>query len=191
MAEAATVIAFDPRAAQYDGAVTHATRTLGFYQPRPGVMRVQPQAFQAMASAVFAQQDYHDHVYQQRGIYDLHPDRASRDLQRRVGFSLFVQGWLPMLEEAQAKDLILRTGLGAEYIEAEPPTGDKAGCACCGAPMTVLAGARVVVCEKCGHRLEVGGARLSCKGCGAPLAPPEGKPRFNCPHCKVEVQRVA
>jgi LSD1 subclass zinc finger protein len=153
-------------------------------------MRVHPQGFEAMCNAVFAQQEHLHRLNESRGVYAMHPDGAPGDLQKRIGFSMFVQGWMPMLDEASVQSLLARTGLGAEYVESDPPKGDDALCASCGAPLTVFPGAKRVVCERCGHRLEVAGERLSCRGCGSPIAPPEGATNFACPHCKAPLQRI-
>jgi predicted RNA-binding Zn-ribbon protein involved in translation (DUF1610 family) len=190
MAEGATATGFDMLAQQHEAAVAQTVAGLSFYSPKPGVTRVQAAGFQAMCSAVFAQQAHLETLYEQRGVYAMFPDRASKELQKRIGMSLFCQGWLPMLDEASAKELLARTGLTTEYVEAEPPKGDDASCTCCGAKLSIVPGARRVVCEKCGHRLDVGAARVACRGCGSPLAPAEGVVNFACPHCKVPMQRV-
>jgi DNA-directed RNA polymerase subunit RPC12/RpoP len=188
MAESAVVRAFDATAAQVEANVARATAGLSFQQVKPGVMRVPPQAFEALASAIFAQEEYFFQLFNARGVYAMQPDGATPELQQRVGFSLFVQGWMPMIDDASAARLLERTRLKSEYVEAEAPAGDTAGCGACGAPTTIFSGARRVVCEHCGHKLDA--ERVACTGCGASLAPDESAERFNCPHCRVLVQRV-
>jgi LSD1 subclass zinc finger protein len=144
----------------------------------------------ALAQAVFAQQDHIAKVYEARGVYAMHPDRAPAELQRRIGISMFVQGWLPMLDEPSAQAFLAQAGLKSEYVEVDPPQGDKADCASCGAHLEILPGARRVVCDKCGQALEVGGERVTCRGCGSPLAPQEGTTNVTCPHCRNSFQRV-
>lgn len=190
MAEGAVVAGFDPVAKQHEAAVARAIQGLAFQTPKPGVIRVASGPFDAMCAAVFAQQEHAHMLNETRGVYAMHPDRAPGELQKRIGFSMFVQGWLPMLDEGAAKRLLDATRLGADYVEADPPKGDAASCASCGAPLTVFPGAKCVVCEHCGNKLEVGGERVSCRGCGAALAPAEGVTNFACPHCKVPMQRV-
>jgi LSD1 subclass zinc finger protein len=191
MAEAATVVAFDPGSAAHDAAVARATSGLSFHSPRPGVLRVPAPAFEALAGAVFAQLAHHDALYRAKGIYELQPDAASRELQQRIGASLFTQGWLPMLDEAQAQKLLAYTKLTGEYLEAKPaaPTA-TACCGSCGASLPVFSGARAVVCESCGHKLDVSVPRVPCPGCGAPLAFESGTSRVACPSCRTEVSRV-
>jgi DNA-directed RNA polymerase subunit RPC12/RpoP len=189
MAEGAVASGFDPLARQHVAAVAQTVSGLAFHQPKAGVIRVAPHGFERMFNAVFAQQTYLDQIYQ-RGVYAMHPDKADRSIQQRIGFSLFVQGWLPMLEEAQAKMLLARTNLESEYVDVDPPKGDASSCAGCGAPLVVFPGAKRVVCEKCGQKIDVEG-RLSCQGCGAPVAMPEGMGSVPCPHCKVMMRRVS
>lgn len=191
MAEGAVVTAFDMVAKQHEAAVAQSVRGLSFFQPQPGVLRVHPQAFQLMCNAVFAQQEHTHQLNESRGVYALHPDGAPGPLQKRIGFSMFVQGWMPMLDEANVAELLARTGLKSEYVEAEVPVAsDRASCTGCGAALAIFPGAKRVVCEQCGHRLEVGGERVRCTGCGSTLAPPEGQLQFACPHCRVPMQRM-
>jgi DNA-directed RNA polymerase subunit RPC12/RpoP len=121
----------------------------------------------------------------------MQPDGAAAELQRRMGISMFVQGWLPLLDEAGAAMLLTTTGLKAEYVEAEVAQGEASSCGACGAPTVALKGARRIVCEHCGHALDLRGERVRCAGCGASLAPGEGTHPFACPHCRTTVQRVA
>lgn len=189
MAEGAVAEAFDPVAAQHTANVAAMVGRLQWMSPKPGVMKVSPASFQPMMEAVFAQQDHLARVHEARGVYAMHPDRAPAELQRRVGISLFVQGWLPMLDETTTQAFLQRAGFKSEYIEADPPKGDKADCASCGNPLEIFPGAKRCVCEKCGRALEVAGDRITCHGCGAPLACAEGTTNVTCPHCKNTFQR--
>jgi DNA-directed RNA polymerase subunit RPC12/RpoP len=190
MAEALTVPAFDAEAKTHDTAVREATAKLSFSQPEPGVMRVEPASFRAFADVLFAQQDYAAKLLEAHGVYAMQPDGATPALQRHMSISAFAQAWLPMLDEANAADLLARTGLKGEYIEADPAPTDASTCGACGASLRVFKGARRMVCEHCGSALDVEGERVRCAGCGASLAPPEGSASFACPHCSVAVQRI-
>lgn len=190
MAEGAVATAFDPVAKQHEAAVARATAGLAFVHVK-GAMRVAPAAFEAMASAVFAQQAYVAQLHQARGVYAMQPDGASAELQQRLGWSMFAQGWLPMLDDASAEKLLAMTRLKGEYVEAEPAKGDAATCGACGAPTVVMQGAKKLVCEHCGHKLDAAGGRVPCAGCGASLVADETAMTFSCPHCRMQVQRVA
>ena len=190
LAEGAVVRGFDAGSKQHEAAVAAATAGLAFAQVKPGVMRVASQAWERLVEAVWAQQEYDARLFDAHRIWELHPDGARSDLQRRVGISMFVQGWLPMLEEHHARALVERAGLRTEFVEAEPPQGTASTCGSCGAPAVVLRGAKQMVCEHCGRKLDVAGERVACPGCGATLSPPEGGGQFACPHCRAAVQRV-
>lgn len=190
VAEGATVTAFDAVASQHDAAVKQATARLSFQAPKPGMVRAEPASFDAFLDVFFPQQEYLAWLHEQRGVYAMQPDGATGELQRRIGYSMFCQGWLPMLDEARAAQLLARTGLATEYVEAEVKAGEPSSCGACGAPVGVLEGAKRVVCEHCGHKLDVS-AKLPCTGCGASLSPGETTQSFSCPHCRTMIQRVA
>jgi predicted RNA-binding Zn-ribbon protein involved in translation (DUF1610 family) len=191
LAEGATVTAFDEEARQVGAAVAQATAKLSFVQPKPGVVRVDPPAFRVFEEAVFLQLEHINELHEARGVFAMHPDGASAELQKHMSLSMFVQGWLPMLDEPGARELLARTGLVGEYIEADTPAVGAAACGACGGPLGVLAGAKRMVCDHCGCRLDVEGERARCSGCGAGLAAPEDATTFSCPSCKAAVQRVA
>ena len=63
-------------------------------------------------------------------------------------------------------------------------------CGGCGGELLTVVGARVVVCENCGRRIDVGGGNAPCQNCGAPLSFPESTFHLSCPYCHAETQRV-
>jgi predicted RNA-binding Zn-ribbon protein involved in translation (DUF1610 family) len=191
LAEGATVTAFDAEAQKHTAAVTEATSRLRFFQLSPGVVKVDPAAFRALEEAYFAQLAHANALHEARGVFAMQPDGASVELQKRFALSVFTQGWLPVLDEQGAAELLARTHLVGEYVEADPPPADAATCGACGAALDVMKGARRMVCEHCGCKLDVEGERVRCSGCGAGLAPAEDVTSFGCPHCRVMVQRVA
>jgi len=191
LAEGAIVTALDVGAKTHAAAVAKATGDLIVREVKPGTLRVDPGTFAPFVEAVFAQDDYLAVAHEAGGVYAMQPDGASGELQRRMAMSMFVQGWLPMLDETQAETLLSRARLKSEYIEADPPSAGAATCGGCGADVTILEGARRTVCEHCGRRLDVEAASVTCAGCGASLAPGEGVTSFACPHCNAAVQRVA
>ena len=164
LAEGATVTAFDPEAQKHTAAVTEATSKLRFFQLSPGVVKVDPGAFRALEEAVFAQLAYANELHEAKGVLAMQPDGAPADLQKRLSASLFTQGWLPMLDEPGAAELLARTHLVGEYVEADPPPADAAACGGCGAALGVMKGARRMVCDHCGSKLDVQGERAQCSG---------------------------
>jgi predicted RNA-binding Zn-ribbon protein involved in translation (DUF1610 family) len=170
--------------------VREATERLSYREISPGVIRVDASGFESFLAVVFAQLETLARLYEAHGIYAMQPDGASPELQQHMSISLFVQGWLPMLDEAHAEALLARTNVKNEYVEADPITAGAATCGACGGDVAIMEGARRTVCEHCGRKLDVEGACLRCSGCGASLAPDEGVSSFACPHCAVAVQRV-
>ncbi len=154
LAEAETVAAFDPDARDRDAALRAATERLvfGSIDGRP---RVAPESYRALVEAAFALDARRDELASVHGIYDLQPDGASRDLQRRIGLSVFVEGWLPYLDESDAKALLERTGLAREYDAVPQPATRPLPCSRCGGPLAIVTGARRVVCDHCGRLVEV------------------------------------
>lgn len=152
LAEGDTVAAFDAEAHAREATMRAAIAGLAFAQV-DGKPRVAPEPFRVLADAVFAYEASRDAVL--APVYAMHPDGAPRALQRRIGHSLFVQGWLPYLGEAEARALIDRTGLAADYDELPPPELRDMPCNRCGGPLAVVAGARRVVCEHCGRLVDV------------------------------------
>jgi DNA-directed RNA polymerase subunit RPC12/RpoP len=150
LAEGAVVTAFDPEATALATAMQGAVERLVFAQI-DGRTRVGN--FGALADAMFAFEARNDQVFDE--VYALHPDVAPRELQRRIGFSLFAQGWLPYLDETEAAALLERTGLRADYDPVGTVATRTWPCASCGAPLELVAGARRVVCDHCGRRVDV------------------------------------
>ena len=63
-------------------------------------------------------------------------------------------------------------------------------CDHCGSELKVVPGARVVVCEACGRRLDIAGGERPCQTCGAALSFPVGVSRIECPYCQSETHRI-
>lgn len=117
-------------------------------------IRVPSDKFRALSDAMFDYEARRDELYVERGLYALHPDGASRELQRRIGFSLFVQAWLPMLEPDEGSALLARTDLKREYTMLPLATTQETSCTHCGGPLELVAGARRVVCDHCGRLVD-------------------------------------
>jgi DNA-directed RNA polymerase subunit RPC12/RpoP len=154
LAEGDTVAAFDAGVRALEAAMRAAIAGLAFAHV-DGKPRVASEPFRVLADAVFAYESGRDALL--APVYAMHPDGAPRALQRRIGHSLFVQGWLPYLGEADAQALLDRTGLAAVYDELPPPEVRAMPCNRCGSPLEILAGARRVVCEHCGRLVDVVG----------------------------------
>jgi DNA-directed RNA polymerase subunit RPC12/RpoP len=158
LAEAETVAAFDADATARKTALDAAVAKLAFARI-DGHIRVAPEPYRAMLDAMFAHEARRDELAAEHGIYALHPDGASRELQRHIGLSLFAQGWLAYLDEADARALLERAGLTRAYtLVAQTPETRSCPCSRCGATLDVLRDARRVVCDHCGRLADVIGS---------------------------------
>lgn len=125
-----------------------------------------------------------------KGITAQHPDGASKDLQARLTWSMFAQGWIPWLAPEDSERLIRDSGLGGEYTKLEPKETTLKHCGGCGGELHVVPGAKAVVCEQCGNRIDVQADEMNCTNCGGLISFPVGKNRVNCPFCQTEAQRM-
>ena len=182
-----TVIAFDDEYKKISEAMTQATAALQWTQ-HEGATRVSHKSFKAMLDTVVAAQErtYSDELYSQ---YAPHPDGAGADLLKRIGYSGFVQGWLPYLHEATTKLLLETTGLKQEYLTVETNASALLNCGFCKNTVPVFAGAKQCVCEQCGHKLEIEQG-IRCDGCGSHLAVDKNTRYFPCPQCRRKIERV-
>jgi len=191
MVEAAVCTAFDAEARRYEEEVTQASMRIQIRQVEPGICRVNDQAFERLSAAVFSQLEYYMELYRKAGVYDILPDFPSDPaLLRRFSHSVFVQGWVPVLTDAQARNLLERTGLWSEYHEVTPAPDHQAFCGGCGIELAIPDGARRFVCEQCGFLLDASAPAVPCTGCGAPLTPPFDRIASNCPYCRMEIRRL-
>jgi predicted RNA-binding Zn-ribbon protein involved in translation (DUF1610 family) len=76
--------------------------------------------------------------------------------------------------------------LAEVWTELAEPGLEARHCGGCGAGLRIVAGARVVVCEACGTRLDAATPEQPCSGCGARITFPEGAVRASCPACRTE-----
>lgn len=188
LAEAAMFAAFDAEAIRLGEAMNVAIAGLKWTAGARGA-QVEAASFEKMYQTVHASLSYliSDAVLSQ---LPPHPDEAPAFLQLRMSQAMFVQGWLPYLDEGSAQRLLERTGLAQEYRSAEPGNAGTAHCGHCKADVFIAEGARRGVCEACGHRLLLD-RRIDCNGCGADLRLDGGGQPVNCPYCQARIERIA
>jgi LSD1 subclass zinc finger protein len=188
LAESGVQRAFDPEASRLEQEMTQrvaALRWTGSMTAR----QVDTDSFWPMTETLARQIDVHDALNRRSGVSELDPDKAD-DLQGKLAWSMFCQGWLPYLPEGAAQELLERTGLRNEYVAIEPEGAQPRRCGGCGGQISALPGAKEVVCDGCGRKLDVTAAELTCSNCGATMTFPSGASRMACPYCQVDVERV-
>ncbi len=193
LARSYTAGEFDAQAQKLQAEVQQAMASLQWAMTDGGAYRVGSAGWEQLCKATFAHQIYMDKLCLEKGIYERFPDKTHPDIPRRIGNSLFVQAWLPMITEDQAKVLLERTGLVGEYITVDALSSEESSvvsCVDCGAKLTVPANAKKTVCEYCGHTLDSAAPTIPCPGCNSSFSPTLDGTATNCPYCKTEVRRI-
>jgi hypothetical protein len=105
----------------------------------------------------------------------------------QIAASIYIVGFMTMVDDQTAQELLRRTGLESGYEQVPDPELHQMFCGHCGSKQQVVAGARRVLCTSCGKGSEVGHT-ASCHGCGAKVTIGVGKQSAVCGHCKAEVR---
>jgi DNA-directed RNA polymerase subunit RPC12/RpoP len=188
LAESGVQRAFDPEASRLEQEMTQRVGALRWTGSLTG-RQVDAESFWPMTDTLAQQIEVHDALNRRTGVSDLDPDKADF-LQGKLAWSMFCQGWLQYLPEGAAQQLLERTGLQNEYVPIQPEGSEGRRCSGCGGEIHALPGAKVVVCDGCGRRLDVGSAEVTCGNCGATMTFPFGADHMACPYCKVDVEHV-
>ncbi|MBX7131794.1 MAG: hypothetical protein K1X67_03850 [Fimbriimonadaceae bacterium] len=190
MAEVAVTNDFDPTYAQYAAQVGVLTAQMRWIPNHPRPL-ADSDTFWPLYQTVKEQVDYSYGLLELRSVTTMHPDDAPASLQSRMTWSMFAQGWLPYLTPYDSEKLLLETGLYGEYSRLEPTETSLKHCGRCGGDLRVVPGARAVVCESCGVRVDVEADESSCANCAGKLSFPVGVSRATCPYCRAEAIRMA
>jgi DNA-directed RNA polymerase subunit RPC12/RpoP len=188
MAESGVQRAFDPEASRLEQEMAQrvaALRWTGSMTAR----EVDADSFWPMAETLARQVDVLEALDRRSGVTDLDPDKADY-LQGKLAWSTFCQGWLQYLPEGAAQQLLERTGLRNEYVPIQSEGAQPRRCSGCGGQISALPGAKEVVCDGCGRKLDVTAAELTCANCGATMTFPSGASHMACPYCQLDVARV-
>jgi DNA-directed RNA polymerase subunit RPC12/RpoP len=189
LAETATSKDLDPRQAPLDDQMALQVATLQRV-PTPTGPQIAGDAIWRMAALFKQQMEMAYALIHEEGIDALDPDDSPPGVPLSMEYSTFCQGFLPQLSPADGERLIAEFGLTGRYTRFEPQETTARSCGGCGGQLHTLAGARVVVCENCGRRIDVGGGEAPCQNCGAPLSFPESTFHISCPYCHAQTQRV-
>lgn len=177
----------DPDVSRASKAVDVAAHRLAWIPGPNGTRLVRTDTFVTLWHSFRESTRVNERLIGGRDITAGHPDSPSADLLRRMGDSIFVQAWLPVLDPATAAGLLAEAGLKTEYEPVpDVPLHDRR-CAQCAATVQVPEGARRAICESCGHALDVEHP-IFCPHCGGPLAFPAGKTAGACAYCQAEVR---
>ena len=190
MAKTATLNEFDETYQGYAAKVADQVRGLQWEGMFPK-MTAKSETFWPLYQTVKEQLEHSYGILRAAGVLDLHPDEAPESLQRRMTMSMFCQGWLPTLGPEDSERMIAEAGLKGEYSKLEPVETTVRHCGGCGEELQMLPGAKVMVCEDCGTKVDVGNPEVNCKNCAGMISFPVGANRLQCPYCKSEAQRMA
>jgi len=190
MAESATVNEFDETYQKYAADVRTQTMAIKWGGTFPKMVASGP-TFWPLYETVKAQLEHSFGLLRENGVLDMHPDEAPESLQRRMTWSMFCQGWLPVLAEEDSEKMIADAGLKGEYSKLEPVELTIRHCGGCGKDLQTVKGAKVLVCEECGTKVDVGNPEVNCTNCAGMISFPVGKNRLQCPYCQSEAQRMS
>ena len=189
LAECSVTKDFDPRQAPLDAQMAALVATLTRVQNPGGAWMVYG-GFWPYADLFKRQMILTYDLLHQTGVDAMDPDKAPSSVALRMEYSTFCQGWLPHLSPADGERLLKQFGLDAEYDEFTPKPTDLHKCGACGSEIHTLAGAQKVVCESCGHTIDINGGDVPCGKCGALLSFPVSTNHLLCPYCNTDTRRV-
>ena len=139
----------------------------------------------ALYAVAHAAWEHEAALFERAGLFARHPDGYDPSMYLYVNASIFVRPWLAVLSDADQQRLLVATGTACDYIPAPQVAFSPCGCGACGRQLQVPAGAKRMVCEACGHVLEVGERQFPCRQCGAPLSLPAGGTDVVCCACNA------
>ena len=189
LAECAVTKDLDPRQAPLEVQMAQLVASLQRIPTPGGAWRVAG-GFWPYAELFKEQMELAYALMHEKGVDAMDPDHAPSGMALRMEYSTFCQGWLPHLSPADGERLLKLYGLTAEYDEYQPKQTDLHHCGACGAEVHTVTGARNVVCESCGHVIDIEGGAVPCLNCGAQLAFPVAVNHLLCPYCNTDTRRV-
>jgi|GEM_PF-964592 len=189
MAETAVLNNFDAKYMEYAETIRQQTAAIKWTGAYPKTT-ASDDTFWPLYKTVREQVEYSFSILGPAGILAKHPDEAPEELQKRMTWSMFCQGWIPWLTAEDSERMIADVGLKGEYTAMEPKETTMRHCGGCGGELHIIPGAKAVLCEDCGTRVDVSSDEVNCSNCGGMISFPVGKNRVNCPFCKTEARRM-
>ena len=121
----------------------------------------------------------------QEKVLALHPDNINENFFYKLSCSVFLQSWIPYLSSDDAEMAIELCGLKSEYQTYIPQKFYERKCGQCGTVLNVLDNSEKILCDNCGHIIDVQSDEFSCINCGALLSLPIDATKIICPYCKT------
>jgi len=158
--------------------------------PQPGGAWLVSGDFWTVAAAWKQQMDAAYAAIEASGVAALDPDEPPPGVALKMEYSTFCQTWLPHLSTEDGERLLAEYGMKGDYTKVEQVETESHRCGGCGVELQTVVGARVVVCEDCGYRIDISSGEVPCNRCGAPLSLLAGVSQVNCPYCQTTTARV-
>ncbi len=118
----------------------------------------------------------------------LYPDQIS-DYSKDLFLKQSMAGYCKMLTEPDFLELTRKFGFENQYIEIPEVNTKEIKCSCCSSIVKVVEGAKLVVCETCGNKLEPNSSLIHCQNCGSSFNPSDGT-NSKCDYCGSRVQML-
>jgi DNA-directed RNA polymerase subunit RPC12/RpoP len=180
---------FDTSTHQVTQQLVAATRALQKIPQPDGTYLVSDGIWQVAALYKQQMEQSYD-VAKKNGIMALDPEGAPVPVWLKMEYSVFCQNWLPSIPKADARRFVEFFGLSDQYAPVKLTDPQLKKCAGCGDELKTVPGARQVICESCGRKLDIAGGEVPCRNCGASLSFPVGTDTIDCPYCSTATHRV-
>lgn len=118
----------------------------------------------------------------------LYPDELA-DNSKDLFLKQSMAGYCKMLTEPDFITLARSFGFENQYIEVPEVNTSEITCSCCNSQLTIPEGAKLVVCETCGNKIEPETNMIHCQNCGSSFNPDNGKDS-KCSYCGSRVQVI-
>jgi hypothetical protein len=121
--------------------------------------------------------------YEALGLFVGHPDGLTPEVYRRSYRAGLVDQWRPWLDEKRLAIVREHVDAAESWIEVPAPALHRSACGGCGGPLAVVEGARALICEACGLRLDAERPRFPCPSCAAAVVVVPDAHEIACGHC--------
>lgn len=119
---------------------------------------------------------------------NLYPEPIS-DGSKDMILKQTMSAYCKTLTESDFKLLAKHFGFNDEYIDVPDANLSKMSCVCCGSSFEIPEGAKFVICEKCGNKIDPIAQLVSCQNCGSSFSPSNGN-QSKCDYCGSRVQVI-